>query len=360
MNPYNFQTNVPGRVDKAIKNASLAQIHERKELAQKCLLAPSTRKLVASLMDVPVALYTNDDHLRYFWSLNWEVAVDKEPLIHVYAVMGIANQDPQAWYNSETKTAVLINTNYYGQIKSWALGALADFLETEKNILSLHASCLADEENNAVVIIGPTGGGKSVTEYGLLVQFPALKLVSDDWVFVKCGDSSTCHAAERWFYMRSDIVSPFPIIKDVMDSMPAENVVMTLEGFRDYSTSPQARVMVDPARLGKRGYLGYPKLVVVLSRDKKSEVEKILNVHQARELLMKGEFEVLPKSGPMDEWGKTKMEPWFNPYLLVLSHERLALQGLLFEKAFRDAKTVVINTALESPEQTTQRIVDLL
>lgn len=355
MHPYNFRTNVIGRTQTALKDATLAQIHEQIVRAQRVLHNPNAYALTASLYDVPVALHTNDDHLRFFWSLNWPTSL-KEPLINIYAVVGIAGLEPQAWYNSETKTIVLINTNYYGQSKSWALGAVADLLE-ERGVLCVHASCLCDENLNALLIVAPTGTGKSVHLFGLHKRFEELSLVCDDWGFISFEERCMVSGAEKWFYMRADLVASFPHAQEIFDQMPAENVLPTLEGGRDYVFTPNARVMVDPSMIGKRVQAAFPKVVVLLRRDSTSPVEQELSSVEALSILERGEYQMLPGSGPAQEWGKIVMEPWYNPYLLV---RRLALQRQLFKKLLDQTKIVCLNTAKESVENTSNRIVSLL
>ncbi|MFQ6038095.1 MAG: pyridoxal phosphate-dependent aminotransferase, partial [Candidatus Aminicenantales bacterium] len=86
----------------------------------------------ANINGVIVQLRTNVAHLNDFWVENWypaQLEADLEPHGIIYAVDGIAGREPRAFYNSETKTAILLNTDAYAPLHSLALGLVTDVSE---------------------------------------------------------------------------------------------------------------------------------------------------------------------------------------------------------------------------------------
>jgi len=141
---------------------------------------------------VRVRAVTNMPHLYDFWNDNW-FAVDQwpqvtgkappeEPAVVVYA-LGHVPEDVGAYYSREKSTIVFFNTSYYGQLKSWVLGAVGRILADEFGIHSIHGAAV-DIGGNGVLFIAPTGTGKSTASYGLM-RLPGSAFHSDDWVYVR-------------------------------------------------------------------------------------------------------------------------------------------------------------------------------
>jgi len=154
---------------------------------------------------VRVRATTNSEHLYDFWVDNWYspeewaaisgMTPPREPQVTVYALGGVADQPEAAYYSRRTSTIVFFNTAYYGQLKSWVLGAVGRVLAEEYGIHSVHGACV-ERGGNGVLYIAPTGTGKSTSSYGL-VAFPATRFHSDDWVYVRytyrTGDGRRLH-----------------------------------------------------------------------------------------------------------------------------------------------------------------------
>jgi hypothetical protein len=141
---------------------------------------------------VRVRALTNSEHLIDYWRDNWydpgEWAaatagrVPEEPRITVYAFGGVPDQEEAAYYSRETDTVLFFNTAYYGQLKSWVLGAVGRVLANDYGIHSIHGACV-DVGGSGVIYIAPTGTGKSTSSYGLM-SLPDTLFHSDDWVYV--------------------------------------------------------------------------------------------------------------------------------------------------------------------------------
>jgi hypothetical protein len=142
---------------------------------------------------VSVRAITNSSHLIEYWRDNWYSieewrraageAVAAEPQCTAYALTGIEDEPEAAYYSRELSTIAFFNTAYYGQLKSWVLGAVGRILAEEYGIHSIHGACVA-LEGRGILYIAPTGTGKSTSSYGLMGE-PGARFHSDDWVYVR-------------------------------------------------------------------------------------------------------------------------------------------------------------------------------
>jgi hypothetical protein len=142
---------------------------------------------------IRVRATTNSEHLHSFWVENWYSPAEwqrctgeappAEPRIKVYAMLGVAEEQEGAYYSHRTNTVIFFNTSYYGQLKSWVLGAVGRILAAEYGIHSIHGACV-EKRGKGVLYIAPTGTGKSTSSYGLMT-YPQTRFHSDDWVYVR-------------------------------------------------------------------------------------------------------------------------------------------------------------------------------
>lgn len=142
---------------------------------------------------VRVRATTNSPHLAEFWVDNWYSPEEwhritgqeppREPQVTVYALGNVADQQEAAHYSRGTSTIVFFNTAYYGQLKSWVLGAVGRVLAEEHGIHSVHGAAV-EKAGQGVLYIAPTGTGKSTSSYGLMTH-PQTRFHSDDWVYVR-------------------------------------------------------------------------------------------------------------------------------------------------------------------------------
>lgn len=142
---------------------------------------------------VRVRATTNSEHLHDFWIDNWYspeewnaatgLVPPREPQVTVFALGGVPEQPEAAYYSRRTNTIVFFNTAYYGQLKSWVLGAVGRVLAEEYGIHSVHGACV-EKDSRGILYIAPTGTGKSTSSYGLM-GFPHTRFHSDDWVYIR-------------------------------------------------------------------------------------------------------------------------------------------------------------------------------
>ncbi|HEV8309344.1 MAG TPA: hypothetical protein VGW35_16925 [Methylomirabilota bacterium] len=332
---YSHETVLKRRAPNANKQATRAEIQALKDRAER-VVGPDRRVVQAVIGGMPVLLQTNSLHAANFWSRNWWLtdrsAVEEAgrrydvPCVQMWCA--IERRDPEsagAYYCAETNECVFWNTDYYGQMKSWALGAAGVGL-ARHGIHSIHGA-VVDVSGRGVLIIAPTGTGKS-TYTQLLAHIGRLdprfrgRINSDDWVYVK---DAVATPSERHIYVRTNAVrdelaerempADMRELKQIFDRHPAENVPVR-NGRRRYSEVPNSRCMIDPAALAPVTYATPIDLIVLLRRDPHSPFEQVLATDEALAVLEEGEFTVQPGAGPKEDWGKLSKEPWYNPYLL--------------------------------------------
>jgi hypothetical protein len=161
---------------------------------------------------IRVRAITNSDHLIQFWRENWyspeewQVVTGRpppaDPQVVVYALGHVPDEAEAAYYSRATSTIIFFNTSYYGQLKSWVLGAVGRVLAAEFGVHSLHGACV-ERAGEGVLYIAPTGTGKSTSSYGLMT-YPGTRFHSDDWVYVRYAR----------FTKHDQLVVPIEIVPD--------------------------------------------------------------------------------------------------------------------------------------------------
>ncbi len=204
---------------------------------------------------------------------------------------------PAVVYCPELFSALSLNTNYYGQFKSkCVLGPLEEFLvrqgrpgddgklvNPEEVWVSLHSSAVeyATEKagSRTVIMVGPTGGGKSTHAYGLIKAKQRNMLHSDDWLFVNAGSRELLRAEEN-FYMRTPMARFYPELGSLFLSHPLENLpenkIDTLnEEIQKLKQNQSTRVLMDPKKLANaHGILerGAASDLIIIKRDYRDPV----------------------------------------------------------------------------------------
>jgi hypothetical protein len=183
---YNKVVDVtPGLLDKLLKSA--------RDHMNLTAGKASTYQDDVVIHGIRVRATTNSEHLHDFWVENWYSPAEwqratgdeppTEPRIKVCAMLGVSQEQEAAYYSRSTNTVIFFNTSYYGQLKSWVLGAVGRILAAEYGIHSIHGACV-EKSGRGVLYIAPTGTGKSTSSYGLMT-YPQTRFHSDDWVYVR-------------------------------------------------------------------------------------------------------------------------------------------------------------------------------
>lgn len=376
--PANFKTASQGRVD-ATKDMTADAMQAKLAECLPHLSVNQTFRRTANIDGILVELVTNSRHQYEFWCENWHTATEAvKPHGHLYSISGVPDHDAHAYYCPETDTALFVNTEYYGQCKSWALGLAAVILERKYNTHSIHGAA-AEVAGKGIVLIAPTGTGKT-TQVNRLMQHPEGKVIGDDWVYIAhpegmdVNDKLTVYQPEVSLYVRTENAENEPWLIPVFDNCHVENVV-DVRGDCESPSCAAGNCMFDQGydycywgfgnsrALLPRDWMMGPQnvkdetdidLYVLLCRDEDAPSVRELDEDGFIEVLKEGKTMIRPGAGPRELWGTYKSEPWYNPYLLAPDHPR---QEAFFRAEAKRAKCVVLNTAHQSIEETYQFIL---
>ena len=361
MYPYNKITKTRGRVTSHIISQK-----ERDRLVARAeeVLCFERHGWKVDIDGFCIQLFTNSSHLYEFWVENW-FSMSRKIRSHgrIYAVLDpeFKNGEPYAAYNPETKTAIIFNTEYYGQIKSsGALGISCDIAEDQHDIHSIHGSCI-EVNGDGVVLIAPTNTGKSTHSYALL-QMEGARLHSDDWLYVRFigGEKGRASAdiSERKFYIRTNIVRVFPEVRRLLDKCKLENVEpLTTKEIEElkkqgrtveddpYAAHDYSRAMLDPLWIaGPEKFVDTTRIrrVILLKRDRNDpEIVSKLDIEEAIEYLI------------------SQPEQFLNPYLNVITTEKTEIRKNFFRRLFRLVPCYLVNT-VEPVDIVQQRIREIV
>jgi hypothetical protein len=391
----NYVTESKARVS-ADKNTPLERMQAILEKARNVLRQSGNKVYTstANLNGIAVQLVTNVYHQWDFWKANWHTAPEGLlPHATIYSVNGIPGEEPKAYYCPALATSVFVNTEYYGQCKSWALGMSAVVLAKRFNTHSIHGA-LASWKGKGVVIVAPTGTGKTTQAFKLFMQQEG-KIVGDDWVYVKFPTelnvsnrkSLIAVQPEKALYMRTETEKDQPWLRPIFDKCKLENILTMkeecefLEQEEDFCKQTNSKCVFTRLKTDHCYYafgnsralvprellLGSEKvadeapvkLVVLLRRDSTSPAAVELDSDEAIDVLKKGEYQIRPGAGPKELWGKMGNESWYNPYLLEKDDES---QERYFRMMFEDwgIRCLLLNTSMETVDQTHARILEAI
>jgi hypothetical protein len=230
-------------------------------------------------------------------------------------------------YDPYTKTAFLINVDYYGWIKSIALAIAGDVLEDEHRIYSVHGAAI-DLGCTGVSIIAPSGTGKTTHSWGLL-RLPNGRLVSDDWYFVRLSSREPlAFGSEKNCYIEADIGKIWNEYERLVDKATFDS---------------KGRAVVNVRWIvGAGGVIPMTtmKTIILLKRDFNDKaIVKPMNADEALQYLLEHDF--------------------CNPHQLVRDERKIELRKNFFRRYFEQAKVYMVNTT-GSPQQTQEEIRRIL
>ncbi len=223
------------------------------------------------------------------------------------------NKEPNVLYDPLSKTAFLINIDYYGWIKSIALSVASDILEDGHGINSIHGACV-DIEGRGVCLIAPSGTGKTTHTYGLL-RLNKIRVISDDWFFVRMeGEQIIAFASEKNFYIQADIAKNWGEYQKLLEKA-------------EFDSKGRAIVNVRWV-VGKGKILPMTTLkkTIVLKRDPEDKLisSKISSEEVSRYL---------------------ENVDFCNPHMLVKDERKTSLRKNFFKELFHTLDNYIINTA---------------
>jgi aspartate/methionine/tyrosine aminotransferase len=323
----------------------------------------------ANINGVIIQLRTNVSHLADFWVENWypaQLEADLEPHGIIYAVDGIAGREPRAFYNSETRTGVVVNTDNYGPLRSLALGLVMDVSERLFGVFGVRGMS-ADLAGKGLILVGPPGTRKTELFYAVL-EDKRFRLHSNDIVLVRqSGGKTLADCVERKLFMATNTVESFPRLAALFDSSKCENVVIHKDDCKNaaclreddcrldrgslfcYKASPEAHAMLDPYWIGgKAAYTKRTELawVFILRNDPVSPAAVALKKDEALRILQTGE-----SAGAKKALSPAKPQPFYNPHLLSATEERLELQKAYYSRLLDGVACYLFNSGTAGAEE---------
>jgi len=322
----------------------------------------------ANINGVIVQLRTNVSHLYDFWVENWypaQLEADLEPHGIIYAIDGISGREPRSFYNSETKTGILVNTDNYGPLRSLALGLVADVSERLFKVHTIRGMS-ADMEGDGLILVGPKGTKKTELFLSLL-QDKRFRLHANDIVFVRfSGVTALADSSERKFYMPTNTVKSLPKLAFLFDNSKCENVITRKEECQNdkclqlddcrldrgspfcYEAAKNSYSMLDPywiegpAKHVKRTVLRW---IFILRCDTGSPPFVKMDPEDALRTLEYGE-----SLGIKKDISASKSQPYYNPHLLVTTGERMEFQKNFFRHLLENMPCYLFNSGAASAE----------
>ncbi len=338
-----------------VRDALLAEMESR--------LGPShVYEWNVNIQGVIIRLKTNVPHLYDFWMENWypaQLEGGLEPHGIILAVDGIPGREPRAFFNSETRTGFLVNTDAYGPLRSLALGMVMD--TTERMLLSQGVRGMAAEADGRVLtLIGPPGTRKTELFFELL-QDKRFRLHSTEQFYIRfAGNGPLAESVERKFFLPTNTVKSMPSLAPLFDGSKCENVVVRKEDCREteclrgedcrldrgslycYKASKEAQVLLDPNWIGgpaARSKKAPLRWIFLLRSDPTSPAVVEVDREEALRILESGESPGLKKS-----LGPSKSQPFFNPHLMASSPERMELHKNLWRRLLQDTVVYLFNS----------------
>ncbi len=323
----------------------------------------------ANIQGAVVRLKTNAPHLNDFWMENWypaQLEADVEPHGAIYAVDGVAGREPRAFYNAETKTAVVVNTDLYAPLRSLALGLVMDVAERMFSSFAVRGMSV-DDGGRGLLLVGPPGTKKTDLFFGLLKD-PRFRLHANEAVFVRAGDGRpTADAVERKLYIPTATVEDFGRLAPLFDRSKCENVVVRRDDCKDqaclrgddcrldrgaafcYKAAKDAHAMLDPSWIsGPQGVVRRTQLrwLFLLRNDAFSPAAVELGKDEALRVIEAGEGVAAASS-----LTPPKAQPFYNPHLLGGGPERLELHRSYMRRLLGAVTVIHFNSGVAGVEK---------
>lgn len=274
-----------------------------------------------------IKLLTEVKRVKSEWEDNFYTMSENTRSHGRLVVLEEPNETTTIKYDPYTKTAFLVNVDYYGWIKSIALAIAGDVLEDAHRIYSVHGAAI-DLGCTGISIIGPSGTGKTTHSWGLM-RLPNGRLVSDDWYFVRLSSKEPlAFGSEKNCYIQADIGKIWNEYEKLVDKV-------------NFDTKGRAVVNVRWI-VGAGGVIPMTtiKKIILLKRD--SANDAIVTKMSAKEglaYLVKNDF--------------------CNPHLLVRDTRKTELRKEFFRRFLSKADVFLVNTR-QSPQESQQAIRQIL
>lgn len=274
-----------------------------------------------------IKLLTELEHVKNDWEDNLYAMSENVRSHGRLIVMNEPNQPRSVKYDPYTKTAFLINVDYYGWIKSIALAIAGDVLEDEHRIYSVHGAAI-DLGCLGVSIIAPSKTGKTTHSWGLL-RIPNARLVSDDWYFVRLSNRDPlAFGSEKNCYIDADIGKIWNEYERLVDKAKFDD---------------KGRAVVNVRWIvGAGGVIPLTTInkIILLKRDPQDKnIVTPLNADQALAYMIANDF--------------------CNPHQLIRDSRKIELRKEFFRKYFSQTEVYLVNTS-QTPQESQAKIREIL
>ncbi|MBN1939353.1 MAG: pyridoxal phosphate-dependent aminotransferase [Candidatus Aminicenantes bacterium] len=326
----------------------------------------------ANIAGVIVRLRTNVRHIYEMWTENWTPAPPDsglEPHGHLYAVDGIAGREPRAFFNTETKTGVVVNVDAYAPVRSLALGLAGD-VAGRRFGANLVRGMSVDTEGLGLLLVGPAGTKKTELFFSLL-RDPRFRFHSGDIVLVRpAGTAAQAEAFERKAFLPTNTVELFGRLAPLFDRSKCENVVIRKEDCQNveclrtedcrldrggpfcYKAAKDACALLDPEWLGPSAAPRRTALrwIFLLRNDSVSQAVEEVSLDEALRILERGETPGLKKSAA------ARPQPFFNPFFLESTDDRVELEKDFYRRLLPNVRTFLFNSGTAGIDQIKEAI----
>jgi hypothetical protein len=276
----------------------------------------------ADINGICVELHTaNKDYLE-MWTDNFYSCSDHmRPHARIYCLSD-QGTDLHGEYDVENRVMYLFNYDYYGWIKSIALGMAGNILE-EQGIHPVHGAAL-DIDGTGVTLIAPSKTGKTTQSWGLLRMFNTY-LITDDWYFVELGyGRPTVYGSERNCYIDADIGDVWEEYKALVKDVKFDNKGRGIGNVRWVTGNGS---VINTTSM---------KFVILLKRDRDDpSIVRQMETEEALEYLVSNDF--------------------CNPHQLVVDERRRKMREDFFRRYLSQCTVLMVNTTCPA-EETQERI----
>lgn len=284
-----------------------------------------TRK--AAIYGCCIKLLTDVEYVKERWDENFYSMSEDVRSHGRLIVLEEPEQELTVKYDPYTKTAFLINVNYYGWIKSLALAVAGDVLEDEHRIYSVHGAAI-DVKGKGVSLIAPPGTGKTTHSWGLL-RLQNVRLVSDDWYFVRLSSREPlAFGSEKNSYIEADIGKIWGEYEQLVEKAHFD---------------PQGRAVVNVRWIvGAGGVIPLTSMqeIIMLKRDPNDkDMVADLTEEEALQYLLANNF--------------------CNPHQLVTDNRKQELRKNFFRQYFKQTSVHIVNTTM-TPRETQRKIREIV
>ena len=328
----------------------------------------------ANIGGVVLKLGTNSPHLIDFWIDNWypsPIESDLEPHGLLYSVKDAEGREPRAFYNSQTRTGLTFNTAFYPQLRAMTLGMVDDIASRTFDMHLIAGSCF-DVNGRGTALIAPPGTGGS-THFAALMRRQETRLHSYDGFFIKqAGGTPVADSVERKFLIRTDLIGHLPELSSLFDRSKLENVVTNTDDCQAekhaqgnecplergeaccYEGSSNSYAMLDPYWIGsaskhvKRTVLSN---IILLRRDTIAPKVDKPSIETALRIIEEGGYSM--------SHGRWFAVPFYNPYLLVNTGDRIDLLRRQLKRLLNASPLYIVNTEVMGPSEAKDKIWEI-